>query len=123
MQPERSRNLAIGTYRRRRCRSITCSKPRLVTPPTYRLRSLDLATGRETGRLDFTIAPHFRYCDERQLVLTWDTISREMACWDVPFRPPWLWVLGPPLALGAVWYGLRWWRRRKPKIPQAAPAT
>lgn len=83
--------------------------------PTSQVLQVDLATGRTLGRLEFPGTPQFKFSEPAYRLVTWYTDrsgGEVVACWDVPFRPSWTWVLGPPLALFEVAAAWRWRQAR-----------
>jgi hypothetical protein len=98
----------------------------LGDPPDTQIRCIDLATGREGRRVVFPDAPRFQFAEEHGLLATWHSNRNScevLACWEVPLRPSWAWVLGPPLGLMALALAREGWRylRRRRSVP-AVPA-
>lgn len=87
-------------------------------------------SGRIRLRVDFPgrAAPSAVLSDDGRTLMTgmWRGDSGELACWDVPGRPPLLLVVGIPLGLGSVAVVLRWWMQRRKRASatiQAAAAS
>jgi hypothetical protein len=77
--------------------------------PTCQIQWIDLATGDEVGQLDFPESPQFHFAEPHGLLVSWhpQRDGHEVACWDVPLRPAWGWVLGLPLGLALALAGWR----------------
>ncbi len=80
------------------------------------ITAFDLTTGAELGGFRHRSVEECIFAEGNPTLVTFDSADadhpRWTCVWDLPLRKPWRWVVGVPLALGAVLLGVRWtWRR------------
>src|SRR5262249_3276039 len=76
---------------------------------------VDLVEARETVRLTFrdAVKPVLSEDGQTLLMLHEGDGEHVLHCWDVPLQKPWRWVLGPPLCLAGVLFGLQYRRQSR----------
>ncbi|MCI0377896.1 MAG: hypothetical protein L0215_09835 [Gemmataceae bacterium] len=89
--------------------------------PRYNVIFFDVASGRETCRLDdagsVNVIPHLT--DDGKTLITWDDApTPRILIWDIPPKKPWRYIVGGPAALGLFVLAWRCWRKwRKRRLP------